>query len=51
MINNELKKALLSNGSFTDIIGQETTKEQLKSALLSERNTIIIGPTAHKMIP
>ncbi|MEK7386140.1 MAG: ATP-binding protein [candidate division NC10 bacterium] len=44
MINNELKKALLSNGSFTDIIGQDTTKEQLKSALLSERNTIIIGP-------
>ncbi|MBI2549583.1 ATP-binding protein [Candidatus Woesearchaeota archaeon] len=44
MISNELKKALLSNGSFTDIIGQGTTKEQLKSALLSERNVIIIGP-------
>src|SRR3989339_812615 len=43
MINNELKKALLSNGSFTDIIGQETTKEQLKSALLAERFVRVQG--------
>lgn len=44
MINDELKKALLANDCFSDIIGQETTKEQLKSALLAERNVIIIGP-------
>ena len=44
MINDELKKALLSEGCFNDIIGQDKTKEQLRSALLAERNVIIIGP-------
>ena len=44
MANNELKKALLANDCFTDIIGQESAKEQMKSALLAERNVIIIGP-------
>ncbi|MBI2143076.1 ATP-binding protein [Candidatus Woesearchaeota archaeon] len=44
MINDELKKALLSNGCFDEIIGQEEAKGQLKSALLAERHVIIIGP-------
>ncbi len=44
MMNNELKKALLSEVCFSDIIGQQAAKEQLRSALLAERNAIIIGP-------
>ena len=44
MISNELKKALLREDCFRDIIGQEAAKEQLRSALLAERNVIIIGP-------
>lgn len=44
MMNEELKKALLADDCFTDIMGQEETKEQLKSALLAERHVIIIGP-------
>lgn len=44
MANNELKKVILANDCFTDIIGQGSAKDQLKSALLAERNVIIIGP-------
>lgn len=44
MLNNELKKALLKEDCFSDVMGQEAAKEQLKSALLAERNAIIIGP-------
>ncbi|HLD96841.1 MAG TPA: ATP-binding protein [Candidatus Nanoarchaeia archaeon] len=44
MINEELTKALLAEDCFSDIIGQDRTKEQLKSALLAGRNVIIIGP-------
>ncbi len=44
MMNDELKKALLSDNCFDEIIGQEAAKDQLKSALLAERNVIIIGP-------
>lgn len=44
MMNEELKKAMLADDCFKDIIGQEAAKEQLKSALLAERNAIIIGP-------
>ncbi len=44
MINGELKKELLKEDCFDEIIGQEAAKEQLKSALLAERNVIIIGP-------
>ncbi len=44
MINGELTKALLAGDCFGDIIGQDRTKEQLKSALLAERSVIIIGP-------
>lgn len=44
MINGELKKELLKEDCFDEIIGQEAAKEQLKSALLAERNAIIIGP-------
>ena len=44
MMNTELKKALLKEDCFNDIVGQENAKEQLKSALIAERNAIIIGP-------
>jgi magnesium chelatase subunit I len=44
MMNNDLKKALLEENCFDEIIGQEKAKEQLRSALLAERNVIIIGP-------
>ncbi len=44
MMNNELRKALLREDCFTDIIGQNAAKEQLRSALLAERHVIIIGP-------
>jgi len=44
MMNDEFRKALLAENCFPDIIGQEAAKEQLKSALLAERNVIIIGP-------
>ncbi len=45
MINYELKKVLLEKSdSFSDIKGQETAKEQLKSALISERHVIFVGP-------
>jgi len=32
------------NSRFEDILGQEETKKQLKSALIMERNVIIVGP-------
>ncbi len=44
MINGELKNELLKEDCLDEIIGQEAAKEQLKSALLAERNAIIIGP-------
>lgn len=44
MMNDELGKALLAEGCFDEIIGQDAAKDQLKSALLAERNAIIIGP-------
>ncbi len=44
MTGNELKKALLREDCFDEIIGQEAAKEQLKSALVAGRNLIIIGP-------
>lgn len=44
MIYDELKDVLLARQDcFTDILGQETTKEQLKSALLTGRHVIIAG--------
>ncbi len=45
MINEQLKKILLkSDDIFSDIKGQGNAKEQLKSALLSERHIILVGP-------
>ena len=38
-----MEKYLLDS-DFEDIIGQEETKKQLKSALLMHRNVIIVGP-------
>ncbi len=38
------KVFLTDKDIFTDIIGQEEVKEQLKSALLMERNIVILGP-------
>ena len=44
MIDKELSRKLLeTKGCFTDIIGQESTKRQLKSALLTGRHVIIVG--------
>lgn len=45
MLSRELKDILITNkDTFQDIIGQEHAKSQLKSALLSDRHIIIIGP-------
>jgi magnesium chelatase subunit I len=44
MINPEFRKSLLEEDPFKEIIGQGNAKRQLKSALLAERNVIIIGP-------
>lgn len=43
-MNDELRKALLADNCLDEIIGQDAAKNQLKSALLAERNAIIIGP-------
>jgi len=45
MITKELSKTLLQEKDpFTDIIGQDTVKEALKSALLADRHIIFVGP-------
>ncbi len=45
MINKELQESLLQRkDALTDILGQERTKEQMKSALLMDRHIIIAGP-------
>jgi len=38
-----LKNRLLKDDPFTSIIGQENIKEQIKTAILTERNVIIVG--------
>jgi len=38
------QKLFLKEDPFTDILGQERTKQQLKSALLMDRHVIILGP-------
>ena len=39
----KMEKELLSKQDlFTDILGQETTKTQVKSTLLSKRNLLIV---------
>ncbi|MBI2133567.1 ATP-binding protein [Candidatus Woesearchaeota archaeon] len=45
MKNNEFEKAMLNEEDcFSEIIGQEESKEQVKSALLMGRHLIIVGP-------
>jgi magnesium chelatase subunit I len=44
MISDELKKRLIEEDPFTDILGQNTAKAQVKAALLMGRNIIIAGP-------
>jgi len=39
----DFKKMLLSSDPFPDILGQQQTKQQLKSALLMSRHVLIIG--------
>ncbi|MEA3430751.1 MAG: ATP-binding protein [Nanoarchaeota archaeon] len=42
-MKNELSKKLLEKNIFTDILGQESIKKQLKSAILVNRHVIVIG--------
>src|SRR3989344_2716969 len=44
IINTQLQQVLLQNNPFPDILGQETVKNDLKSALLVNRHIIIVGP-------
>ena len=45
MITEELRNALLQKKDhFTDIIGQDKVKAAIKSALLSDRHIILVGP-------
>ena len=41
---HDFRQAFTEKESFQDILGQEATKEQLKSALLMNRHLIIVGP-------
>lgn len=43
-MDESFQKALLGKDTFPDILGLETTKKQLKSALLMNRHVLIIGP-------
>ena len=44
MLSDQLKEIFLKNkDSFTDILGQETAKQGIKSALLMNRHIIIVG--------
>jgi len=43
MINNGLKNTLLEEDPFGDILGQDSAKRAVKSALLSERHIIMVG--------
>lgn len=40
----DLKPKLMEKDPFTDILGQDNVKHGLKSALLTNRNIIIVGP-------
>ena len=45
MLNNQLKTILLAKkDQFTDILGQDKAKQDMKSALLMNRHVIIVGP-------
>jgi len=39
-----LQKVFVEEDPFTDILGQKSTKQQLKSALIMNRHIIIVGP-------
>lgn len=43
-MSEHFQKVFLQADPFTDILGQERTKHQLKSALLMDRHLIILGP-------
>ncbi len=43
-MQEHFQKTFLQEDPFTDILGQERTKKQLKSALLMKRHVIILGP-------
>ena len=40
----ELKNKLMEKNLFTDILGQDVVKQQLKSTLLTDRHVIFVGP-------
>lgn len=44
MIAEKLKLKMIDEDPFTDILGQDKVKQGLKSALLTGRNVIIVGP-------
>ena len=44
MANKELDAKLLEKDPFTEIIGQDKVKKSLKSALLTQRHIILVGP-------
>ncbi|MBI4147718.1 AAA family ATPase [Candidatus Woesearchaeota archaeon] len=44
MVVHDFSKVFLNGDAFTDIIGLEHTKKQLKSALLVNRHVLIMGP-------
>lgn len=44
MIHEEINQNIFNNDLFSTIIGQNNVKEELKSALISKRNIIIVGP-------
>ena len=44
MITEKLRKILLKGDPFTDILGQDGVKNELRSALLAGRNIILVGP-------
>jgi Mg-chelatase subunit ChlI len=43
-MSEHFQKVFLQADPFTDILGQEHTKKQLKSALLMDRHVIVLGP-------
>ncbi|MBW2986232.1 AAA family ATPase [Candidatus Woesearchaeota archaeon] len=44
MIKNNFKEKFVGKDPFTEILGQNSTKDQIKSALLMDRHVLIIGP-------
>lgn len=45
MINEKIRKILMQEKDpFTDILGQDNVKKGLKSALIMDRNVLIVGP-------